>query len=141
MKTVEKEQKQRPRVAIAPRPAKDLEPPTQEEASRAAESQLSYYRGRVWELMGTLAVGIPKTHANPTVNNCQRMARLLALLSWYEAKITQVEMLHTPLWCKACDESYPGNPYLLWYCEDHDQESLDRSGRNWFRSLFAEVAK
>lgn len=114
------------------------------ECAAAAEGQLHQDRERAWEIMGQLAVGIPKTHNNPTYQNCRRMARLLGLLQWYESRITQTEMLNTPLWCKGCAEEgqvYPGNPWMHWPCEEHNGEGLDAMGGNIYRSLFAEVAR
>lgn len=115
-----------------------IEPDVRAEAMVAAEHQLVVDRGLALETLALLGENIAQRRIGAVSQN-------LARLSWLEHRITQTEMMASPLWCFHCAASgtlpaeYPGNPWMVFECVDHAEDQIARSAKSWQRSLFAEV--
>jgi hypothetical protein len=68
-----------------------------------------------------------------------KLSFLIAQLLWLERRITQTEMMATPLWCPGCTESspYPGSAWMKFECLAHAEVMNMREAANLGRSLFS----
>lgn len=113
-------------------------PDVRAEAMAAAEQQLADDRALALNTLALLGENIAQRRIGAVSQN-------LARLCWLEHRITQTEMMASPLWCFQCAQAgmlpaeYPGNPWMVFECVNHAEDQIARSAKSWQRSLFAEV--
>lgn len=75
-----------------------------------------------------------------------KLMYLVAQLHWLEARITQLDMMATPLWCPSCNPggSFPGAMWMKFECIVHAEAMNMRTamnlGRSWFGGVLSQIS-